>query len=68
MKLKLGIHVHAKDFSLYINCDLCSGQIRTLVAMATYIFYRLITGKLKIDIFSVQWVYLEFIFAKMFNE
>ena len=37
MKLKLGIH--AKDISLYITCIFYSGRIRTLVAVATYIFH-----------------------------
>ena len=31
-----------------------SGRIRTLVAMATYKFHRLIIGKVDIDIFSVS--------------
>ena len=37
IKLILCIHVH--DISLYINCDFYSGRIRTLVAMATYLFH-----------------------------
>ena len=38
-----------------------------MVAMATYIFHRLIMGKVKIDIFSVSMgIYLEFIFTEMF--
>ena len=47
-----------------------SSQLRTLVAMATSIFHRLIMGKVKIDNFSVlsQWGYLEFIFTEMFIE
>ena len=48
MKLKLGIR--AKDISPYINCIVYSGRIRTLVAMATYIFHRHIMGKVKSDI------------------
>ena len=40
--------------------------MRILVAMATYIFYRLIMGKVQIDIFLFQWGYLEFIFTEMF--
>ena len=44
-----------------------SGRIRTLVAMATYIFHRLIMGKVKIDNFlclshpagDVLWVFVE---------
>ena len=40
-------------------CFLYSGRIRTLVAMATSIFYRLIMGKVKIDIFfCLNGVYL----------
>ena len=31
------------------NCIFCSGRIRNLVAMTTYIFHRLITGKVEID-------------------
>ena len=31
-----------------------SGRIRTLVGMATYIFHRLIMGKVKIDIFFLS--------------
>ena len=32
----------------------CSNRIRTLVAMATYSFHRLIMGKVEIYIFSVS--------------
>ena len=46
MKLELGIHI-----SLYINCVFYSGRIKTLVAMATYIFHRLIMVKVNIDNF-----------------
>ena len=49
MKPKLGIH--AKDISLYINCVFYSGRIRTLVAMATYSFHRLIMAKEEVDNF-----------------
>ena len=49
MKLKFGIH--AKDISLYKSCVFYSGQIRTLVAMATYSSHRLIMGKEEIDNF-----------------
>ena len=49
MKPNLGIH--AKDISLYISCVFYSGQIRTLVAMATYSSHRLIMGKVEIDNF-----------------
>ena len=44
-----------------MNNDFYSGRIRTLVAMATYIFHRLIMVKVKIDIFPSQVGYLEFI-------
>ena len=48
MKLKLGIL--AKDIALYKSYVFYSGRIRTLVAMATYSFHRLIMGK--VEIFS----------------
>ena len=38
MKLKIGIL--ALDIALYKSYDFYSGQIRTLVAMATYCFHR----------------------------
>ena len=47
MKLKFGIH--AKDISLYKCRVLYFGQIRTLVAMATYSSHRLILGKEEIN-------------------
>ena len=37
-----------------MQCVFYSGRIRTLVAIATYIFHRLIMGKVKMDIFSVS--------------
>ena len=43
MKMKLGIL--ALDIALYKSNVFYSGQIRTLVAMATYSFHRLIMGK-----------------------
>ena len=49
MKLKLGIL--AKDIALYKSYVFFSGQIRTLVAMATYSFHRLIMGKVEIGNF-----------------
>ena len=57
MELKLGIHTYY--ISLYINYAFYSSPIRTLVAMATYIFHRFIKGKAKIGhwelgIFSVS--------------
>ena len=67
MKLKLGIH--ALDISFYINYVFYSSRIRTLVAMATYIFHRLIIGKVKIgNIFLSQWGYLEFLLTEIFIE
>ena len=42
MKLKIGIL--ALDIALYKSYDFYSGQIRTLVAMATYCFHRLTFG------------------------
>ena len=47
--MKLGIH--AKDISLYKSCVSYSGRIRTLVAMATYSFNRLIMEKVEIGNF-----------------
>ena len=49
MKLKIGIL--ALDIALYKIYDFYSGQIRTLVAMATYCFHRLIIGKVEIGNF-----------------
>ena len=67
MELKLGIHTYY--ISLYINCAFYSSPIRTLVAMATYIFHRFKKGKAKIgNFFLSQWGYLEFIFTEMFIE
>ena len=40
--------IHVNDIS---QLCFCFGQIRTLVVMATYIFHRLIIGKVEIDIF-----------------
>ena len=51
MKPKLGIH--AQDISLYISCVFYSGQIRTLVAMATSSSHRLIMGKVEINNFCL---------------
>ena len=47
--LKIGIL--ALDIALYKSYDFYSGQIRTLVAMATYCFHRLIMGKIEIGNF-----------------
>ena len=49
MKLKIGIL--ALDIALYKSYDFYSGQIRTLVAMATYCFHRLIMGRVEIGNF-----------------
>ena len=49
MKLKLGIL--AKDIALYKICGFYSSRIRTLVAMTTYSFIRLIMGKEEIGNF-----------------
>ena len=49
MKLKLGIL--AKDIALYKSYVFYSGRIRTLVAMATYSFHRIIMGKVEIGNF-----------------
>ena len=49
MKLKLGIL--AKDIALYKSYVFYSGRIRTLVAMETYSFHRLIMGKVEIGNF-----------------
>ena len=49
MKLKLGIL--AKDIALYKSYVFYSGRIRTLVAMATYSFLKLIMGKAEIGNF-----------------
>ena len=44
---------------LYINCVNYLGRIRSLVAMATYNFRRLIMGKVKIDNFYTPGIYAE---------
>ena len=67
MKPKLGIH--AEDNTLSINSVFYSGQIRTLVAMATYSFNRLIMGKEEIDnFFCLIGDILNFFFTEMFIE
>ena len=66
MKPKLGIH--AKDISLYISCVFDSGRIRTLVAMATYSFHRLIIGKEEIDNFFCLIGDIWIFFTEMFIE
>ena len=46
--MKLKIDILALYLALYKSYDFVSGQIRTLVAMATYCFHRLIMGKVEI--------------------
>ena len=60
MKLKLVIH--ADDINFCIKLVLDCGQIRTQVAMATYIFCRLVMGKVEIGIFMYQLGYKELSF------
>ena len=50
MKLKIGIL--AKDIAPYKSYVFYSGQMRTLVAMATYSYHRLIMGKVEIGNFG----------------
>ena len=49
--MKLILCIHVPGTSLYKNVVFCSSQIRTLVAMATFSFHRLIMGKVKICYF-----------------
>ena len=62
MKLKIGIL--ALDIVLYKSYDFFSGQIRTLVAMATYSFHRLIMGKVEIGNFYYFIVDNRFLFLQ----
>ena len=66
MKPTLGIH--AEDNSLYINYVFYSGRIRTLVAMATYSYHRLIMGKEEIDNFFCLIGDILIFFTEMFIE
>ena len=43
--------IHVPDGSLYIICVFYSSRIRTLVAMVTLSFHRLIMGKVEISYF-----------------
>ena len=43
--------IHVPDSSLYIICVFYSRRIRTLVAMVTLSFHRLIMGKVEISYF-----------------
>ena len=45
--MKLKIDILALDIALYKSYDFYSGQIRTMVAIATYCFHRLIMGKVE---------------------
>ena len=62
--------IHAKDISLCISCVFFfySGQIRTLVVMATYSSHRLIMGKVEIDSFCCLTGDICFFFTDMFIE
>ena len=60
--MKLILCIHVPGISLYKKDDFCSSQIRTLVAMATFRFHRLIMGKVKICYFC------SLIFREMFIE
>ena len=63
MKLKIGMF--ALDIALYKSYDFYSGQIRTLVAMATYCFHsRLIIFKILLFHCGQE----NFIFIEMFIE
>ena len=69
MKLKLGIL--AKDIAIYKSYVFYSGWVRTLVAMSTYSFHRLIMGKVeewKLEISTDPLGIIEFIFTEMFIE
>ena len=65
MKLKIGIL--GLDIVLYKSCDFYSGQIRTLVAMATYCFHRLIMGKVEIGNFYCFFVDNRFTHDNLMN-
>ena len=49
--MKLILCIHIPGISLYKTSCFCSSQIRTLVAMATFSFHRLIMGKVKVFYF-----------------
>ena len=46
--------IHITDISHYIKCNFYHGRIRTLVALATYIFHILIMGNVEMHNFSVS--------------
>ena len=54
------------DSSLYIICVFYSSRIRTLVAMVTLSFHRLIMGKVEIS-YLVQLQIFEFSFCRNVN-
>ena len=57
------------DNALYKSYDFYSGQIRTLVAMATYCFHSLIMGKVEIGNFYCYIVDNKILFfSEMFIE
>ena len=62
MKLILSKHVY--DIALLIVYVFCSGRIRTLVAMATFIFHKLIMSKVGLKMLSVK----KGIFGKYFTK
>ena len=43
--------IHVPDSSFYVICDFYSSRIRTVVAMVTLSFHRLIMGKVEISYF-----------------
>ena len=60
------LHLHIGGTKCYV---FYSGRIRTLVAMATYSFHRLIMGKIRNWQFLLSyWGYLNFFFTEMFIE
>ena len=63
--MKPKLIIHAKDISLYISCVFFYfGQIRSLVAMATYSSHRLKMGKVEIDISAKSLGIFEFFLQK----
>ena len=61
-------HTCLEHYRLHIFC-FYSGRIRTLVAMATYIFHRLIMGKVNMDnFFCLNGDIWNLFFTEMFIE
>ena len=56
--------IHVPDSGLYIICVFYSRRIRTLVAMATSIFHRLIMGKVEIGNFPLKLQTFKFCFCR----